>query len=239
MSRCVQRVQSQFVQCQFGGCRTPNCWTHRQCAGCNTRSSTLPGANLEAQIKRHLARSHGQIHVGKQLSVDQPAMHITPCIIHSQPSAQGIQAIALAWIVRARHAQRIQHRTMVGNATTRHNQHRQLGVQKADVETGVVDHQLCSLDKRQKLINHVDKQRLVEQKFVSNTSYRSRALIDGAARVKIRLVFAPGDLTLNQFNAGDLDQTMALADFQTRCLRIQYHLPHFASLSNSACSRAA
>ena len=119
-------------------------------------------------------------------------MQIAPRIIHAQSLAQRIEAVALAWIAIARHLQRIQHAAAVGNATQTLLQRGEFGVEKAHVEASVVDDQLGAIDKRQKLLDHVGEQRLVEQKLILDTGDLPRAFVHRPTGVEVGLVVASG-----------------------------------------------
>ena len=91
--------------------------------------------------------------------------------------AQGVQAVALARMQIARHAQRVGDlRAVLGDGLQVHQP--QLVVEEAHVERRVVDDQLGAADELEELVRHLAKPGLVLQELRAQPVHLQRARLD-------------------------------------------------------------
>src|SRR5699024_3627792 len=98
--------------------------------------------------------------------------------------------------------------------------------EKADVECGVVDDQLGTVDETEKFLDHIDEMRLVEQEVVTDAGDFARALVNGSVRIEIRMKVATARTSLDQLDRTDFDDPVPLARLQTGGFGIQHNLTH-------------
>src|SRR6185312_13591457 len=124
---------------------------------------SLLRGDVEPEIETDLPGRHGQVDIGQQLRVDQSSVQSTARVVHAEPLAQGVEAVALARVALPGHRQGIEHAATIANPASRRTQLGQLGIQEADVEAGVVDDQLRAFNEAKELVHHVGETRLVQQ----------------------------------------------------------------------------
>ena len=89
-----------------------------------------------------------------------------------------------------------------------------------------MDDQLSAPDEVHKFVRNTRKDGLIGQEFFGNTVNFQRALINGTLGLNVLVVMATGKLPVNDLNAANFNDPMALAYFKSRCFRIQYDLTH-------------
>ena len=90
----------------------------------------------------------------------------------------------------------------------------QLMVEKADIEGCVVDHQLGALEVDHQVIDDVVEARLVCKKVIADAVDLQRAFVDRPVRLYVLMVVVSGQTAIDQFDAADFDDAVALAGFQ-------------------------
>jgi hypothetical protein len=89
-----------------------------------------------------------------------------------------------------------------------------------------MDHQPVRPDKREELVDDDAKRRLAGEEFRGYSVNRERILRHLAAGIDISMKFPTGRDMVNQLDAGDFDDTMALLGVETRGFGIEYDLAH-------------
>ncbi len=84
--------------------------------------------------------------------------------------------------------------------------------------------QFSTAQKIENLIGFVFKRRFVGQKFVGNAMHFNRALIDFTVRIKILMQRTPSGPPIDNFNAANFDNAMALFRFKTGGFGIENNL---------------
>ena len=118
----------------------------------------------------------------------------------------------------------------------------QLGIEEADVEGGVVDHQFRTIDELEELLDHIREFRLVGEELHRQSGHFLRARLELAFGVEVSLEGAPGRASFDQLDAADFDDPVALVPGQAGGFGIQYDLSHqslAASLNFTASARAS
>src|SRR5690554_2852360 len=103
-------------------------------------------------------------------------------------------------------------------------------IDKADIEGRVVDHQFGIANKIQKFIGDSRKHRFIGQHFIADTVYLKSPRIDFALRVDVLMVMTTGETAINELDATNFNDPMALRGLKTRCFSIQYNLTHLLPL---------
>ena len=100
-------------------------------------------------------------------------------------------------------------------------------IQEADIEGGIVDHQLGSADIGQEIIDNIGKTGLVLEKLVGNAVNLDGTGIDDTIRLQVDMEIVAGETAINQLDAADLDNPVILLRLEARGFRIENDLPHF------------
>ena len=90
----------------------------------------------------------------------------------------------------------------------------QLFVEESDVERGVVDDPLGALRKLDKFVHDIGELRLVAQHFPGETVNIGCTGVDLPLGVKVKVNMSTGRPAVNEFDAGDLDDPVALLGVQ-------------------------
>ena len=126
-------------------------------------------------------------------------------IVDAEALAQRIEAGALAGEFLARHRDGVD----VGVAQLALAGPLELGVEEADVELRVVDHQLGIGDEFQELLDPLAEARLVGQELVAQAVHVLRAGRHDHLGIEIGVEGAAGGDGIDQLDAADLDDAMA------------------------------
>ena len=148
-----------------------------------------------------------QIDLGQDLGIEQRAMLGAARIVDAIARAQIVEPVRPRRVLAAGQQQRIDQPF----ARDRRPLHAlELGNQEAVIEAGIVDHQRRVADENQEIVDDVGKARLVLQE-------RRRQPVDGegfrrhlALRVEIAVEGRAGRDPVEQLDAAELDQAMAL-----------------------------
>ena len=106
--------------------------------------------------------------------------------------AQGIQAVALTGVHAPRHVQGIGDGADLRQQRARLRQHSQFMIEKADVEGGVMDHQLGATDVIEKVACDIGKAGFVGQELVGNTVHLHRPGVDLPVRLQVLVEVVAG-----------------------------------------------
>jgi len=89
-----------------------------------------------------------------------------------------------------------------------------------------VDHQRRIAQKCDQIVRYLGKKDFVLEEFLAETVHRKRFRRHAALGIEIGVKCLAGRYAVDQFDAADLDQTMALQGVETGRLRIKYNLAH-------------
>ena len=145
-------------------------------------------------------------------------------VINLVSLTQGVKIIPLPRVLVTCHLQRIYHTTNTVERADSGLKSIQFGVDKAHIKGRVVDHQLCTTHKFDKLLCDLTKDRFAGQKFLSYTVHFQRASIDIPFGLDVLMVVAAGDAPVDELNATNLDNAMTLIDFESRGFRVEHDL---------------
>src|SRR5262245_42506719 len=103
------------------------------------------------ETERGLAAAHHKVDVGEDARVLERAVQVAPGIVDVVALAEGVETVALARVQPPRQRERVADPAAL--ADTRGDAGGpELRVEEADVELGVVDHELCAVDEREELL---------------------------------------------------------------------------------------
>ncbi len=105
----------------------------------------------------------------------------------------------------------------------------ELGIDKADVERGVVDDQRRIAQKGDQVVRHLGEKELVLEEVIAEAVHRERLRRHAALRIEISVERLAGGDAVDQLDAADLDQPMAVQRIETRGLGIEHNLAHESS----------
>src|SRR5690606_26242773 len=123
----------------------------------------------------------------------------------AQALAQRVQGIALSREALPRQLQRILDRAQLAQRAEAAAQARELGIEEAQVEGGVVDDQFGAVDESEELLGHVGEFRLAGEELAGQAGDLLRARLEIAFRIQVALPGAPRGPALDQLDAADLD----------------------------------
>jgi hypothetical protein len=109
----------------------------------------------------------------------------------------------------ARQLQRVEHAAAIPDAARFRAEPRQLGIEEADVERGVVDDQFGAIDEGQEFADDLREQRLVGEEFIGQAVYFGRTAVHFALRIEVTMEDPTAGSALDQFDAADFDDAMA------------------------------
>src|SRR5690606_18738872 len=113
----------------------------------------------------------------------------------------------------------------------------QFRIEEADIEGGVVNHQLGAADKAYEVFADLGKTRLVGQKLSADAVHRLCAFINLAIGVDIAVEVTSGQAAILDFHTADLDDPVSLCRLKAGGFGVQYYLSHM--LFNSSIPRLA
>ena len=102
----------------------------------------------------------------------------------------------------------------------------QFRVQEADVERGIVYHQLGTAHEIEEFRGYLRKQGLVGEEFTGDAMHFDGALVNVALGIDIAVEVVPGQAPVHQFDTADFNDPVALVDLQAGRFRIQYNQSH-------------
>src|SRR5690606_5428442 len=172
-----------------------------------------------------LAARHGQPDFRQQLRVEQGAVQGTVRVGNAVAVAQGIQRVALARVQRAGMQQRIGDLgAMLGDFAVADTG--QFGIEELDVEAGVVGDELGAADELEELRGDVGEARLVGQELGGQPVHRQRFGIAVAVGIQVNVQVVAGDGAVDDLDAADFDDAVALRGVQSGGFGIEDDLAH-------------
>ena len=102
----------------------------------------------------------------------------------------------------------------------------QLGIEETDIERRVVDHEWCISKKRDQIVGNFREKEFVFQELIAEAVDCERLRGHAALWIEIAVKRLPGRYPVDQLDAADLDQTMAVEGIETRGLGIEHNLAH-------------
>jgi hypothetical protein len=125
---------------------------------------------------------------------------------------EGVKIIPLPRVLVPRHLQRIHDGADTAEPGDPWLEPIQLGIDKAHIKRGVMDHQLCTSHKLDKFLCDLTESRLTSQKLLSDAVHLERAGIDVPLRLYILVIVAPGDPPVHELYAANLNNAVTLID---------------------------
>ncbi len=185
----------------------------------------------------HVISGHGEIEPGlpatKQFEIDrseQSAIDLSPMLdavrqVDLETPAQGVEACRRSRKPHPREPESIDK----GAADLISMQASQFGVQKREVELGVVNHQPVRTNKGQQLVCDRGKGRLVSQKLCGDAMDREGLFGHVAFGINVPVKFSAGRDVMEKLDTGDLDDTMAFGWIQTRRFGVEHDFAQLPS----------
>ena len=103
-------------------------------------------------------------------------------------------------------------------------QSRQLGIQKADIERGVMNQYLGVRDKFKQPISNLGKFGLIAKPLTTQTMNGHRAFINVTFRIDIKVQMPATDASIQDFQTADFDDAVPILNRQTGRFSVQHHL---------------
>ena len=178
------------------------------------------------QLQGALAARHREIHIGQDPRIEQRAVQLALGVVDAVTLAERIEIISLARMQLARKREGIEHPTRAVDGGLRPGQSRELGVQKTDVESRVMNDQLSPIDERQKLGGDRRKDGLASQLLERHAVYRGRALVDLALGIEVAMKVTPCRSSRHELDAADFDDAMAVRDLEAGGFSVEDDLSH-------------
>src|SRR5690606_22932245 len=147
-------------------------------------------------------------------------------VVHAQSPAQRVERVALARIALAGQFQRVEHPGAVADPAVMVAQARQLVVEEADVERGVVDHQLGAVDEGEELVGDRGEPGLVGEEIEGQAGDFLRTGFELALGMDVLVVRAASGPAFDQLHAADLDDAVALLPFEAGGFGVEDDLAH-------------
>src|SRR5208282_5534886 len=86
----------------------------------------------------------------------------------------------------------------------------ELGIKESNIERGIVDHERRTAKKGDEVVHHLREKELVFEEFIVEAMDRERLRRHGALGIEIAVERLPGWYAVDQLDAADLDQAMAV-----------------------------
>ncbi len=179
---------------------------------------------IRAQDEFGLAAGHGEIHLGQDPRIEQRAVVFAMRIVDRIALAQRIEVVALSGMHLARER---------SVSSTRHSSRdperalleaRELGVQEGDVERRVVNDEFGVADEIQELGMNLRKRRFLRELFARQAMHLQGALVDVAIRIQVAVKGAPGQAAIEELDAANFDDAMAVVRLRGRWSRYRERL---------------
>ena len=103
---------------------------------------------------------------------------------------------------------------------------REFGVEKLNVELCVMDDDVGVFYELQQVVDDFAEFRLAFEKLAVNPVHRERTFVTVALRIHVLVKPPLGNPTAHDLKRTDLDNAVAVSDFEPRCLGIKHHLSH-------------
>ena len=127
---------------------------------------------------------------------------------------------------RSGETKRIQNATEVCRAAFFALETLEFGIEEADVEGGVVDHELGAGDELDQLRGDLAELRLVLELRARDAVHGLRALVDVPLGIQIAMEAAAGGAPIDDLEAADLDDAMAALGFEAGGFGVENDLAH-------------
>ena len=102
----------------------------------------------------------------------------------------------------------------------------ELGIEKADIEAGIVDHQRRVAEKSDQIVGDLGEEQLVLEEFLAQAVNRHRLGRHAALGIEIAMKSLARRYAVDQLDAADLDQAMALERIKPRRFGIEHDFAH-------------
>ena len=197
--------------------------------GLRLRRRLCGSARRRRQAELALARGHREIDIGEQLRIEQRTVQLPLRIVDAEAPAQRVQRNPLPRIACTRHLQRVLDRAARFHVPELRSEPRELGIEEADVERGVVDHQFRAVDEGEEFVDDLVEARLVGEEFQREPGDFLRAGGKFAVGVEVGVERAPAGPAFQQFDAADFDDAVAAVGVQAGGFGIEHDLSHGSS----------
>ena len=186
---------------------------------------------ISNQAEADLASS-GQfdIHLRKQLRVNQSAVLHALAAIDSEAHAQGVEAVLGARMFGARQGQGVDHAT---GTDRRSAATFKLEIQETEVERSIMRDQSRIPDKLEQIFNSLREAGLVGEKDAGEAMHRFGVTRHLALRIEVSMEMPTGLDAVINLDAADLDHPVAADGIQSRSFRIKHNFPHYENLSTA------
>src|SRR5207253_444606 len=181
---------------------------------------------LLGEGKRALPPGHREVDVREDARIEERAVELPRRVIDVVALAERIEAVALTRMELARERERVEHLADGGDLARLAGQPRELGIEKRDVEGGVVDHELGAGEELEQLIGDLSKARLPVELGARDAVHRERAVVDLALGVQVPVKGTPRGTAVHELDAPDLDDAVIELGLESGRLGVQDDLPH-------------
>jgi len=189
-----------------------------------TRSAGARIAGLRRQDQLRLPRpDQVDIDLSQQLGIEQGAVLGTARIVDGVARTEIVKPVRDARMLAPRQQQRIDQPVPRNHGPF---DAVELGIDEADVEGCVVDHQRGVADEFQEAVDDMGKQRLVGQKFTGKPMHGEGLGRHVALGIEVPVKGLPGRHAVENLDAADLDQPIAAQGIETGGFGIENDFAH-------------
>ena len=101
-----------------------------------------------------------------------------------------------------------------------------LGIEKAEIERGIVNDERCVAEKSNQIVGHFGEEGFILEELLAQAVNGERFRRHAALRIEIGVECLSGRYAIDQLDAADLHQTVAVQRIETGGLGIEHNLAH-------------
>src|SRR5688572_8467917 len=177
------------------------------------------------ESERGLAAAHREVHVREDARVEQRPVQVTAGIVDAVALAERIEVVALARVHAPRERERVADSAVIRDARCAAGGG-QLGIEEADVELRIVDHEFGALHECQEFIRDVGECGLRREELVGDSVDREGPRLYLAVRPQVAMPVLSGRTPVPELDTADLDDAVTLGDFESGGFSVEDDLAH-------------
>ena len=99
-------------------------------------------------------------------------------------------------------------------------------IDKSHIKRRIMNDEFSTFDELKEAIKNISKQRFVGEELTGDTVHLKRPIITLSLRVHVLVQLPFGQLSINNLDAADFQNSMSELNLKSRGLCIQYYLTH-------------
>ena len=190
------------------------------------------GTGSRSKIEPRLLRTdQPEVNVRQQLAVEERAVLGARGVVDPVAAAQRVEIVRAAGVLAPRQRQRIRH---ILHAERREPEAAELVIEKAHIEGRVVDDEPGIAQQFGDFVRHVADERLVREELRGQAVYIGRGLGHVALGIEIPVPEGAGGDVVDQLDASQLDDAVAVLGVEPRRLGVENKFAHWPPRSVAA-----